>query len=190
MIREYVEQICRGQFELPKPEFRTDQQRVIAAMIPIVARYEISEDLLVEIATGYAVEASTPRYATWASLERQFRRSAGATAVAIASILGAQHSDASDRARWLGVAIRLTSVLTDLGSDRDRGVIFLPVEDLARFRYSQGDLAASKVNDNFRELVAFEIDRARRLFREAGEAVPWLADDGSRLMAASIIVTR
>jgi phytoene synthase len=190
MVREYVEQICRGQFELPKPEFRTVEQRVIGAMMPIVARYEISQELLIEIATGYAAGASTPRFATWTSLERQCRQSAGATAVVFAAILGAQHSDTPQHARQLGVAMRLTRVLCNLKSDFDRGVVFLPVEDLARFRYAQRDLSESKVNENFRKLMAFEIDRARQLFHDASTGIPWLADDGSRLMVATIIATQ
>jgi len=190
MVREYVEQICRGQFELPKSEFRNVEQRVIAAMIPIVARYEISQDLLIEIATGYAAGASTPRFATWTSLERYCRQSAGATAVVLAAILGARHSDAPQHARQLGVAMRLTGILSNLNADFARGVVFLPVEDLARFRYGQRDLSESRVNENFRQLMAFEINRARRLFHDASAGIPWLADDGSRLMVATIIATR
>ena len=43
--------------------------------------------------------------------------------------------------------------------------------------------------DKLKELVQFEIARARDLYRQASEAIPWLADDGSRVFAALIITT-
>jgi phytoene synthase len=84
----------------------------------------------------------------------------------------------------MGNAMKLTSILRDVKEDWRRGRVYLPLEDLARFRYSERDLAAGVVNDNFRELMRFEIARARKMYREAADGVCWLAGDGSRLAAS------
>jgi len=99
------------------------------------------------------------------------------------------HSDAHKKATQLGDAIRLTTILRDIKSDRDRGRIYLPLEDLARFRYSQQDLAAGVVNDPFRELMKFEIARARKLFEDSADGISWLADEGSKLAVAAIVTS-
>ena len=44
------------------------------------------------------------------------------------------------------------------------------------------------MNDGFRELMKFEIDRARRMYHDAAEGLVWLADDGSRLTASTMAV--
>ena len=66
----------------------------------------------------------------------------------------------------------------------------MPLEDLARFRCSENDLQRGIVSENCRELIRFEIDRARQLYRAAAEGLCWLAGDGSRLAAATIIAVQ
>ena len=45
------------------------------------------------------------------------------------------------------------------------GRIYIPQEDMARFGYSEHDLAEGVVNQPFRDLMAFEVERARDLFQ-------------------------
>jgi phytoene/squalene synthetase len=42
------------------------------------------------------------------------------------------------------------------------------------------------INDKYHALMRLEIDRARRLFNSGRLAIPCLASDGSRLMAATV----
>jgi phytoene synthase len=87
----------------------------------------------------------------------------------------------------LGTAIRMTNILRDLRRDVERGKIYLPLEDMVRYRVSEQDLKSNAPSGL--DLVAFEVARARDLLRAAADGVCWLADDGSRL-AASVIVVR
>ena len=43
------------------------------------------------------------------------------------------------------------------------------------------------VNDRFRDLMQFEVARARELFRDGSAGLCWLAGDGSRLAAAAFV---
>ena len=54
------------------------------------------------------------------------------------------------------------------------GRIYIPLEDLERFGYSEEDLARGLVNESFRELMAFEVERARELFHSGLELVDTL----------------
>jgi phytoene synthase len=110
-------------------------------------------------------------------------------ALALSAVFGVQHSGAGEYALKLATAMRLTTILLDLKADRDRGVIYLPLEDLARFRYGERDLAGGVVNDPFRNLIKFEIGRARELFRDGAEGLCWLGDDGSRLTVSALAAT-
>jgi phytoene synthase len=100
---------------------------------------------------------------------------------ALACILGLTHSAAGAQFSTLGKAIRLTYILRDIAGDWKRGRLFLPLEDLARFRYSERDLSGQVVNTSFRELLRFEIDRARGLFKEGSKGIRWLGNDGGRV---------
>jgi phytoene synthase len=188
MVHDRLDELYAGTVELPLPEFREPTQHVLHAIGVVVRRYGIPREYFLDLATGCLADVRVARYATWASLEKYCRQTGGAVARVVAGVLGMTHSDAGRQAEQLGIAVRLTAILRDLTADLARGRIYLPLEDLARFRYSERDLAGGVVNDRFRDLMGFEIERARSLYRGGAEAIGWVAGDGSRLAAATVTV--
>ena len=186
LLRARLDEIYDGRLELPRPESRSGPQHVLHAFARAVARHQIPRQYFLDLAEGLARDQRVARYATWAALERHCRQTAGPVALALAAVLGVTHSGAGEFASNLATGMLLTSILRDLKEDRARGKIFLPLEDLARFRYGERDLAKSVVNDNFRDLMRFEIARARGLFHDGAEGLCWLADDGSRLTVSAL----
>ena len=188
LFRERLNELYDGRLELPSAATRSEAQHVLHAFAQSVRRFEIPRQCFLDIAEGCRTDLLVSRYATWSSLERYCRHSGGAAAVAAACVLGLTHSDAPRQAEQLGVAIRLTHILRDLKNDAARGRVYLPLEDLAAFRYSERDLSAGVVNENFRRLMRFEVARAQRLYAEAAKGLRWVAGDGSRLAAATLTV--
>jgi phytoene synthase len=90
---------------------------------------------------------------------------------------------AKDYAVNLGIALQLTNILRDLKEDAARGRVYLPLADLRRFGYSEEDLASAKINDNFRELMKFECERARGYYQLAGAS---LAEEDRPTMTAAV----
>jgi phytoene/squalene synthetase len=58
----------------------------------------------------------------------------------------------------------VTEHLQDVREDLADGRVYLPQEDLERFGCSEEDLAISPSPERVRTLIAFEVERARRLF--------------------------
>ena len=85
--------------------------------------------------------------------------------------------DTSDAAVALGIANQLTNILRDVGEDRGRGRIYLPLEDLERFGYSEDDLMAGRLNSAWCELMQFQLKRARDWFARSEAGVRWLSRD-------------
>src|SRR5205807_5360240 len=54
----------------------------------------------------------------------------------------------------------------DVARDLDKDRIYLPLEDLERFGYSEPELLARTENDAFRRLIRFQVERTRELFRQ------------------------
>jgi phytoene/squalene synthetase len=54
------------------------------------------------------------------------------------------------------------------------GRIYIPQEDMARFGYSEEMLADGTFNREFRDLLAFEVERTRDLFRHGLKLVDTL----------------
>jgi squalene synthase HpnC len=68
-------------------------------------------------------------------------------------------------------ALQLAEHWQDVAEDRAAGRIYLPAEDLARFGVAPEELDASSAGAALRELMAFEVDRARRLLDEGAPLV-------------------
>jgi phytoene synthase len=98
--------------------------------------------------------------------------------------------DTSEAAVALGIANQLTNILRDVGEDRARGRIYLPQEDLQRFEYTEDQLMAGVVNDNWRALMHFQVGRARDWFARCESGVRWLSPDARWPVWASLRLYR
>jgi phytoene synthase len=90
-------------------------------------------------------------------------------------IFGYSDKRAREQAASLGIAMQLTNILRDIAEDAKRTRVYIPQEDLRQFGYSEKDLTLGLVNDNFRALMRFEINRARSYFESSKDLEPLLA---------------
>lgn len=183
-----LDEIYEHRLELPLPEFRDESQHALHAFGQTVHRYQIPKQHFLDLAEGCRMDLTVSRYATWGALEKYCYCVAGVVGLIMCCILGVSHSDAGRHAVQMGKAMQLTNILRDIKEDGNRGRLYLPLEDLARFKVTQTDLSAGIVTANIRALMKFEISRARELYREGAEGLCWLAGDGSRLTASAMAV--
>ncbi len=181
-----LEQIYAGTLDLPPADQRDESQHALHAFALTVGRYEIPRRYFQELAEGCRMDLTVKRYETWVDLDRYCYHVAGVVGLIMCCVLGLTHSAAAEQAVQMGSAMQLTNILRDIGEDHARGRIYLPQEDLARFAYTEADLAGGVVNGNFRQLMRFEIARARGLYRGAFGGLCWLAGERSRLTGAAM----
>jgi len=140
---------------------------IMQAVIATVAELGIRHDDLRAFLRSMAMDLTVTRYATYEDLAEYVHGSAAVIGAMMLPVLGARHPDARGRAMDLGVAFQLTNFLRDVAEDWDRGRIYLPLEDLARFGVSESDFARRRVTPGMRRLLAFEAARTRALYRRA-----------------------
>ena len=117
-----------------------------------------------------AMDLDVATYAPWDDLLGYMDGSAAVIGEMMLPILEPPtHAAAFEPARELGLAFQLTNFLRDVGEDLDRGRVYLPEEDLDRFG---ADPWARTVTPAWRELMRFEIDRARALYASADQGIP------------------
>jgi len=188
LFRDRLEEIYAGRLELPERPFRDEAQHTLAAIAAVVRQFEIPKQHFLDLAEARRMELTVSRYATWNALQQYLDRAAGSIARVMAGVLGVRHSEAAERLATLSQAIQLTAILCCLGDVGGNGTIFLPLEDLARLKYSERQLQSRVANEALAPLIKFEIDRARDLYRRGAEGICWLADDGSRFAVAAFAV--
>ncbi|MGK3733174.1 MAG: phytoene synthase [Bacillariaceae sp.] len=85
----------------------------------------------------------------------------------------------------LGVAFQLTNILRDVGEDAvSRGRVYLPREDMDRFGVTDEQLFEQRVDENYINMMKFQIARAKMYYERARRGVFMLAEE-SRLPVQS-----
>lgn len=97
-------------------------------------------------------------YADFADLRGYCEKVAGAVGLACVPVYG---SDDTEHAMTLGIALQLINIIRDVDEDRQLGRVYLPQDELTAFEVDE--LAPCP---EFRELMAFQADRARTYLAE------------------------
>lgn len=147
-----------------------DGDPVVVAARDTVARWQIPWSLFDDFFAAMRMDLRVSSYETWDDLLGYMHGSAAVIGLQTLPILGplpGLADIAAPYARDLGLGFQLANFLRDVGEDLDRGRIYLPTEDLDRFGVTVAQLRSGVVDDRFRALLRFEIDRARGLLATA-----------------------
>src|SRR5947207_15042425 len=125
------------------------------------------------------------RYATFDHLRVYCYRWASAVGLVSIEIFGYRNSACKEYAVQLGMALQTTNIIRDVGKDLQNNRIYLPLEDMTRFNYSETELQDRQYNERFLRLMGFEAARARGFFARAAELLP--REDRRSMMAAEIM---
>lgn len=140
---------------------------VFVALADAAARFAVPLEAALDLLRGVRMDVTVSRYATYDDLRAYCYLVASTVGLLVTPILGALDAAAATYAVTLGQAMQLTNILRDVGEDARRGRIYLPADELARFRYTEADLSAGVVDERFVALMRFQIARARALYRDA-----------------------
>jgi phytoene synthase len=143
-----------------------------------LATYGVPPAHLEEVLDGVAMDLDTLYYPTFAELYRYCYRVASAVGLACIHVWGFRDDRARVHAEAAGIALQLTNILRDLGEDAARGRVYLPREDLDRFGYPPAALAQGLRDERFRELMRFQVARARGYYEQAEPLAPLLRPAG------------
>ncbi len=189
-VEREIDRFCKGLDQIytgsAMEGFAGEDALALQAFSMTVGQYQIPQAMFVEIAEGCRMDLTITRYQTWDELRTYCYRVAGVVGLIMCRIFGLSDPAAEKQAVLMGEAMQLTNILRDVKEDYSRGRIYLPLEDLAKFGYSQTDLAGDVVNESFRNLMRFEIHRARSLFHAGAEGLCQLPNDGSRFTATAM----
>jgi phytoene synthase len=145
----------------------TPQHPVARALQPVVRDFPLPQAHFQTVIDGMAMDLDQARYVDFAALELYCHRVAGVVGLMSAEIFGYADPRTRDYARDLGIAFQLTNICRDVGEDARRGRIYLPQEDLARFGVAPSTLLRGEVAEPFRNLMAFEVQRAQQWYARA-----------------------
>jgi phytoene synthase len=141
-------------------------------LAPFIAAFSLPRSAFEDLIDGVAMDLERNRYDTFEELRQYCLRVASAVGLMCVEIFGYRDVRTRDYAIDLGIALQLTNIIRDVAPDLERGRVYIPTEDLRRFDCTEDDLKAGTVSGNVRQLLAFQVDRARLFYRKADVALP------------------
>jgi len=161
--REDVRAACAG---------RSPDLPVIRELQPVIARYHLAFELFDDLLRGVEMDLEITRYSNDADLELYCYRVASVVGLLSVEIFGYSDPRCREYAVYLGKALQLTNILRDVRNDAERGRIYLPLSDLARFEVSPEEILRFQYSERFRDLAASVAGRARQFYQLARQALP------------------
>ncbi len=138
---------------------------VLKAVVHTVRAFRIEPDCFHRFLRSMAMDLDTATYETFDDLLVYTDGSAAVIGEMMLPILEPTSPEAKPHARDLGIGFQLSNFWRDVNEDLDRGRVYIPQEDLRKFG---ADPWLRKVTPEWRDVMAFEIARARR-YCESGD---------------------
>lgn len=156
---------------------------VLKAVVHTVRAFDIDTTAFERFLRSMTMDLTIESYDTWDDLLVYMDGSAAVIGEMMLPILEPTDYDAAlPHARDLGNAFQLTNFLRDIDEDLDRGRQYLPLDDTRKFAV---DLTERRVTPDFAELMRFEIDRCRELYRSAEIGFSMLPDRSAKCVGAA-----
>lgn len=163
--------------------FETDLHRVFAttgdgpshpllrALRPTVRRRALTPEPFLGLIEANRQDQRVRRYATYDELLAYCELSANPVGRLVLAITGTTSPERVRRSDAICTALQIAEHLQDVTEDLGRDRIYLPAEDMTRFRVTEADLAAPTAGASVRALIAWEAARARELLDEGAPLV-------------------
>jgi len=151
--------------------------RVFAALAETVERFQLPHELFQNLLTAFRADVTVTRYETYEDVLAYCRNSANPIGRLLLLLLNYRSEPMMQLSDSICTALQLTNFWQDVSVDLKKDRIYLPIEELEEFGYSEQDLFNQTVNNRFRNLMAFQVRRTADLFVEGKPLLTMVGKD-------------
>ncbi|EJN07980.1 squalene synthase HpnC [Herbaspirillum sp. YR522] len=130
---------------------------------PVITQYSLPIQPFRDLLSAFSQDVVTTRYARHDDLLDYCRRSANPVGTLMLHLYGQANAVNLHQSDAICSALQLINFWQDVAIDWQKGRIYLPLEDLDRFGVSPRDIQQGQVDQRWRQLMQFELDRTRAL---------------------------
>ncbi len=136
---------------------------LFARLAAVIAQYKLPVQPFRDLLSAFKQDVGTSRYATFTLLLDYCARSANPVGLLMLSLYGAATEEQIVESNAICSSLQLINFLQDVAIDREKDRIYMPMDELMRYRVTVEQLDQADVNVRFRTLMRFQVGRARML---------------------------
>jgi squalene synthase HpnC len=142
---------------------------VFIALRETIRECDIPRAPFADLLTAFRQDQTVTRYPTFGDVLGYCRNSANPVGHLVLYLCGYRDAERQKLSDYTCTALQLANFWQDVARDYGKGRIYLPLESLAKFCVSESDIAQRRATPQFREMMKFEVARAREWF---GQGLP------------------
>jgi len=137
---------------------------VFVALAGTVREFNIPKQTFLNLLTAFRQDQRINRYETFEDVLGYCRNSANPVGHLVLYLCGYRDPERQQLSDFTCTALQLANFWQDVSPDYEKGRVYLPLEDLRAYGVAEADIANKKNSQAFRELMRFEVQRAREWF--------------------------
>ena len=138
---------------------------VFVALRPTILECNIPRDPFANLLIAFRQDQTVTRYPSFDDLLGYCVNSANPVGRLVLYACGYSDFERQQLSDFTCTALQLANFWQDVSVDYLKGRIYLPLEDFERYGVTEQEIAARHFTPQFRELMHFEVERARDWFR-------------------------
>ncbi len=142
----------------------TVRHPVFVALADTIRTFAIPRHEFGDLLTAFRQDQTVVRYESFDELLGYCRNSANPVGHLVLYLCGYKDEGRQRLSDYTCTALQLANFWQDVSVDWKKRRVYLPLEDLRRFGVSESQIAEGQFNGQFRELMRFEVARAREWF--------------------------
>lgn len=152
--------------ELYTPDAPEPRHPVFIALKPVVKQFSIPITPFEDLVSAFCQDQSKTRYATYDELLDYCTRSANPVGELVLRLFGAASPENLAMSNDICTALQLANFWQDVSRDLDKGRIYIPLATMEQFQVTESQLREKPASKAFRDMLAYEVGRTRRLFEQ------------------------
>lgn len=136
---------------------------LFARLAAVIAQYKLPMQPFRDLLSAFKQDVGTTRYATFDLLLDYCARSANPVGLLMLSLYGAATQEQIVESNAICSSLQLINFLQDVAIDRGKDRVYMPMDELMRYRVTVEQLDQAEANVRFRTLMRFQVGRARML---------------------------
>jgi len=137
---------------------------VFVALAETVRQCDIPRKPFADLLVAFRQDQTVTRYETFDDLLGYCVNSANPVGRLVLYVCGYRDEERQSLSDYTCTALQLANFWQDVTVDWQKGRVYLPLEDLRRLGVAEQQIAQRRFDENFRELMKFEVARARDWF--------------------------
>jgi phytoene synthase len=152
----------------------TSTDHIGRALVDTARKFDIPHQHFVDFLHSMEMDLTVTEYQSYDALLEYVYGSAAVIGLEMVPVLGYSDQRAFEAAKKLGIAFQLANFIRDVSEDLDRGRVYLPLDELARFGVDRAMLERRVLTPEIVEALKFQIARVRSLQEEADVGIAYL----------------